>query len=89
MPRLPSIVLLSTLLSCTALGAGLDPVRIGRYSAIVAGPASEQADPFALPGRRGVPRSGANGRSRDRAGPGTERLPACVQSTGSVLAKAI
>ncbi len=48
MPRLQSIALLGMLLSCTALGAGLDRVRVGRYSAIVIGPSPEQADPFAL-----------------------------------------
>ncbi|MGH8614033.1 MAG: FimV/HubP family polar landmark protein [Gammaproteobacteria bacterium] len=44
-----SAVLLGTLISGVALGAGLDPVRVGRYSAIVAGPSPEQADPFTLP----------------------------------------
>lgn len=57
MPRVLSIALLSTLLSCTALGAGLDPARVGRYSAIVAGPAPEQVDPFSLPVRTEFPRS--------------------------------
>ncbi len=44
-----SLLLVGTLISCTVLGAGLDPVRVGRYSAIVPGPSPEQADPFALP----------------------------------------
>ncbi len=57
MPRLQPIVLLSTLISCNALGAGLDPVRAGRYSAVVAGPAPEQVDPFALPVRTEFPAS--------------------------------
>jgi conjugative transfer region protein (TIGR03748 family) len=42
-------MLLGTLISCTALSAGLKPVRVGRYSAIVPGPSPAQADPFALP----------------------------------------
>lgn len=44
-----SFMLLGALISCTALGAGLDPIRVGRYSAIMPGPSPEQADPFALP----------------------------------------
>ncbi len=49
MPRRLSFLLVGTVISCTVLGAGLDPVRVGRYSAIVPGPSPEQADPFALP----------------------------------------
>ncbi len=49
MPHRLSFVLVGTLISCTALGGGLDPLRVGRYSAIVPGPSPEQADPFALP----------------------------------------
>jgi len=44
-----SFLLVGTLISCTVLGAGLDPVRVGRYSALVPGPSPEQVDPFALP----------------------------------------
>ncbi len=43
-----ALTCLGILITCTALGAGLDPIRVGRYSAIVAGPSPEQADPFAL-----------------------------------------
>lgn len=49
MPHRLAVVLLGGLVSCTALGAGLDPIRVGRYSAIVPRPSPEQADPFALP----------------------------------------
>jgi FimV-like protein len=49
MPQRLSVVLLGTLISCSVLSAGLEPVRVGRYSAIVPGPSPEQADPFALP----------------------------------------
>ena len=49
MPHRLAIVLLGSLVLCAALGAGLDPIRVGRYSAIIPGPSPEQADPFALP----------------------------------------
>ncbi len=49
MPKRVALTCLGILITCTALGAGLDPIRVGRYSAIVAGPLPEQADPFALP----------------------------------------
>ncbi len=49
MPQRLSVVLLGTLISCSVLSADLEPVRVGRYSAIVPGPSPEQADPFALP----------------------------------------
>jgi len=49
MPHRLAVVLLGSLVSCTALGAGFDPIRVGRYSAIVPGASPEQADPFALP----------------------------------------
>ena len=49
MPHRLAVVLLGILVSCTALGGGLDPIRVGRYSAIIPGPLPEQADPFALP----------------------------------------
>ncbi len=48
MPKRLALTCLGILITCTALGAGLDPIRVGRYSAIVAGPSPEQADPFAL-----------------------------------------
>ncbi len=48
MPQRLSFLLVGSLISCTVLGAGLDPVRVGRYSALVPGPSPEQADPFAL-----------------------------------------
>ncbi|MGH8538054.1 MAG: FimV/HubP family polar landmark protein [Gammaproteobacteria bacterium] len=44
-----SFLLVGTLISWTVLGAGLDLVRVGRYSALVPGPSPEQTDPFALP----------------------------------------
>ncbi|MGH8625454.1 MAG: hypothetical protein ACREYC_09320, partial [Gammaproteobacteria bacterium] len=44
-----SFILLGTLFSCSVLSAGLDPMRVGRYSALVPGPSPEQADPFTLP----------------------------------------
>ena len=49
MPHRLSFVLFGMLISCTACATGLDPVRVGRYSAIVPGPSPEQVDPFALP----------------------------------------
>ncbi|MGH8655780.1 MAG: FimV/HubP family polar landmark protein [Gammaproteobacteria bacterium] len=49
MPKQLALTCLGILITCTALGAGLDPLRVGRYSAIVPGPSPEQADPFALP----------------------------------------
>ncbi len=50
-----SFMLLGALISCTVLGAGLDPMRVARYSAIVPGPSPEQADPFALPVHTEIP----------------------------------
>lgn len=55
-PRL-SVMLLIVLIASTAFAEGLDPVRIGRYSAIVPGPELEQADPFALPIHATFPRA--------------------------------
>ncbi|MGH8490155.1 MAG: hypothetical protein ACREXS_15125, partial [Gammaproteobacteria bacterium] len=49
MPHRLSFVLFGMLVSCTAFATGLDPVRVGRYSALVPGPSPEQVDPFALP----------------------------------------
>ncbi len=49
------LMLLGTLMSYTALSSGLDPVRVGRYSALVPGPSPEQADPFALAIHTGFP----------------------------------
>jgi type IV pili sensor histidine kinase/response regulator len=57
MPQRLSFMLVGTLIACTVLGAGLEPVRVGRYSAIVPGPLLEQTDPFALPIRREFPLS--------------------------------
>jgi len=44
-----SAALFTTLISCTAMGAERNPVRVGRYSAIVSGPSLEQVDLFTLP----------------------------------------
>ena len=44
-----ALVLLGSLISRTALSGDLEPVRVGRYSAIVPGPSPEQADPLAVP----------------------------------------
>ena len=49
MPHRLSFVLFGMLVSCTAFATGLDPVRVGRYSALAPGPSLEQVDPFALP----------------------------------------
>ncbi|MGH8490768.1 MAG: hypothetical protein ACREXS_18380, partial [Gammaproteobacteria bacterium] len=49
MPHRLSFVLFGMLVSCTAFATALDPVRVGRYSALVPGPLPEQVDPFALP----------------------------------------
>ena len=44
-----ALVLLGSLISRTVLSGDLEPVRVGRYSAIVPGPSPEQADPLAVP----------------------------------------
>lgn len=44
MPHRLAVVPLGSLVSCTALGAGFDPIRVGRYSAIVPGASPEQAE---------------------------------------------
>ncbi|MGH6635744.1 MAG: FimV/HubP family polar landmark protein [Gammaproteobacteria bacterium] len=49
MPQRLTYLLIGILISNSVHGHGLGPVRVGRYSAIVAGPSPEEADPFALP----------------------------------------
>lgn len=52
-----ALVLLGSLISRTVSGGDLEPVRVGRYSAIVPGPSPEQADPLAVPVHSKVPLS--------------------------------
>ena len=75
MPHRLSFVLFGMLISCTAFATGLDPVRVGRYSAIVPGPSPEQADPFALPIDTEFSYYRADGRSRAETGARTQWLP--------------
>ncbi len=44
-----ALVLLGSLISRTVSSGDLEPVRVGRYSAIVPGPSPEQAEPLAVP----------------------------------------
>ena len=52
-----ALVLLGSLISRTVSGGDLEPVRVGRYSAIVPGPSPEQADPLAVPVHSKLPLS--------------------------------
>ena len=52
-----ALVLLGSLISRTVSGGDLEPVRVGRYSAIVPGPSPEQADPLAVPVHVAFPHS--------------------------------
>jgi conjugative transfer region protein (TIGR03748 family) len=47
-----ALVLVGSLISRTVSGGDLEPVRVGRYSAIVPGPSPEQEDPLAVPVHR-------------------------------------
>jgi hypothetical protein len=44
-----ALVFLDSLISRAVLGGDLEPVRVGRYSAMVPGPSPEQTDPLAVP----------------------------------------
>jgi len=49
MPKRLTLACLVIFVTYPALGAGLDPIRLARYSAIVPGPLPEQVDLFTLP----------------------------------------
>ncbi|MGH8651414.1 MAG: FimV/HubP family polar landmark protein [Gammaproteobacteria bacterium] len=49
MPKQLALTCLGIFITYPALGAGLDPIRVARYSAIAPGPSAEQVDLFTLP----------------------------------------